>query len=117
MDPDKFRGLACAQSPKTMVIGCCDSRVDPALLLGTSPGDIFVVRNGAALRARREAGAALPAWPPSPPGRPPHPAALPAAALTLWWLRSGQPCAALRAPGRLPRHVGGAGVCGDGAQG
>lgn len=28
-----------------MVIACCDSRVDPALLLGAGPGDIFMVRN------------------------------------------------------------------------
>lgn len=40
-----FRDLASAQSPQVMVIACCDSRVDPALLLGASPGDIFIVRN------------------------------------------------------------------------
>lgn len=33
------------QKPKIMVIACCDSRVDPALLLQCDPGDLFVVRN------------------------------------------------------------------------
>lgn len=31
--------------PQVMVIACCDSRVDPALLMGAGPGDIFTVRN------------------------------------------------------------------------
>lgn len=33
------------QKPKIMVVACCDSRVDPALLLQCDPGDLFVVRN------------------------------------------------------------------------
>jgi carbonic anhydrase len=33
------------QQPKTMVVACCDSRVDPALILQCDPGDLFVVRN------------------------------------------------------------------------
>lgn len=33
------------QYPKAMVIACCDSRVDPALILQCDPGDLFVVRN------------------------------------------------------------------------
>jgi carbonic anhydrase len=33
------------QQPQTMVIACCDSRVDPALILQCDPGDLFVVRN------------------------------------------------------------------------
>jgi len=33
------------QQPQTMVISCCDSRVDPALILQCDPGDLFVVRN------------------------------------------------------------------------
>ncbi|MGB6975905.1 MAG: carbonic anhydrase [Gammaproteobacteria bacterium] len=33
------------QKPKIMVIACCDSRVDPALILQCDPGDLFIVRN------------------------------------------------------------------------
>jgi carbonic anhydrase len=33
------------QQPKIMVVACCDSRVDPALILQCGPGDLFVVRN------------------------------------------------------------------------
>ena len=33
------------QSPKTMIICCSDSRVEPSILFGTGPGDLFIVRN------------------------------------------------------------------------
>ncbi len=33
------------QRPKTLIIGCSDSRVDPALISSASPGEIFVIRN------------------------------------------------------------------------
>lgn len=37
--------LSDGQTPKVMVIACSDSRVDPAQIFDTSPGEIFVVRN------------------------------------------------------------------------
>jgi len=33
------------QKPKAMLVSCCDSRVDPALLLQCEPGDLFITRN------------------------------------------------------------------------
>jgi len=33
------------QQPEIMVVSCCDSRVDPALILQCDPGDLFIVRN------------------------------------------------------------------------
>lgn len=33
------------QQPEIMIVSCCDSRVDPALILQCDPGDLFVVRN------------------------------------------------------------------------
>lgn len=44
-EPVVRASLRDGQHPSTLVIGCCDSRVDPALLTGCDPGDIFVVRN------------------------------------------------------------------------
>ena len=41
--------LRDGQSPRVMVIACSDSRVDPAQIFDTNPGEIFVVRNVAAL--------------------------------------------------------------------
>jgi len=37
--------LITGQKPQALLIGCCDSRVDPALLTGCSQGDLFIQRN------------------------------------------------------------------------
>lgn len=47
---DTFRQLAeNGQDPKVLVVACSDSRVDPAIILNTRPGDLFIVRNVANL--------------------------------------------------------------------
>jgi carbonic anhydrase len=45
----RWAELSQGQSPKVMVIACSDSRVDPASIFDTSPGEMFVVRNVANL--------------------------------------------------------------------
>jgi carbonic anhydrase len=44
-DNELFDELKGGQNPNTLVIGCCDSRVDPAILTDSAPGELFVVRN------------------------------------------------------------------------
>jgi len=46
---DRWSQLAEGQAPRVMVIACSDSRTDPAMVFDTAPGEIFVVRNVAAL--------------------------------------------------------------------
>ncbi|KAI9090089.1 carbonic anhydrase [Phlyctochytrium arcticum] len=40
-----FSNLQHGQAPKTLLIGCCDSRCDPAIITDCDPGDLFVIRN------------------------------------------------------------------------
>jgi carbonic anhydrase len=48
--PERMKELTeHGQHPKVLLISCSDSRVDPAILTGASPGDLFVVRNVANL--------------------------------------------------------------------
>jgi carbonic anhydrase len=46
---DIFKHIKTSQKPKTLVISCSDSRVDPAILTNAEVGDIFVIRNVANL--------------------------------------------------------------------
>jgi len=43
------RLAADGQKPETLVIACSDSRSDPATIFNASPGELFVVRNIAAI--------------------------------------------------------------------
>ena len=46
---DRWTTLRDGQQPEVMVIACSDSRVDPAQIFDVDPGEIFVVRNVAAM--------------------------------------------------------------------
>jgi carbonic anhydrase len=46
---DLYDQLLEGQSPEVMVIACSDSRTDPAIICGAQPGELFVLRNVAAL--------------------------------------------------------------------
>ena len=47
---DSYHQLAeKGQTPKTMIISCCDSRATPETIFNTSVGELFVVRNVANL--------------------------------------------------------------------
>jgi carbonic anhydrase len=49
LERQRWSELGEGQSPRVMVIACSDSRVDPTQIFDTNPGEIFVVRNVAAL--------------------------------------------------------------------
>ncbi|QYU68847.1 carbonic anhydrase [Leptolyngbya sp. 15MV] len=49
VDRARWATLGEGQSPQVMVIACSDSRVDPAQIFDVHPGEIFVVRNVAAM--------------------------------------------------------------------
>jgi carbonic anhydrase len=46
---ERWAELAEGQSPKVMILSCADSRSDPAQIFDARPGEMFVVRNIAAL--------------------------------------------------------------------
>lgn len=46
---ERWASLREGQEPRIMVIACSDSRVDPAQIFDVDPGEIFVVRNVAAM--------------------------------------------------------------------
>jgi carbonic anhydrase len=45
----RWQQLREGQEPQVMIIACSDSRVDPAQIFDTDPGEAFVVRNVAAM--------------------------------------------------------------------
>jgi carbonic anhydrase len=51
-----FERLAGGQQPQALFITCSDSRIDPALLLGAEPGDLFVLRNAGSIVPRADDG-------------------------------------------------------------
>lgn len=56
----RFDALASdGQSPPVMIISCCDSRVDPATVFDTVPGQVFALRNVANLVPPYEIGGGL----------------------------------------------------------
>lgn len=46
---ERFDALVDGQRPPVMVVSCCDSRVDPATVFDTVPGQVFALRNVANL--------------------------------------------------------------------
>ncbi len=40
-----FSDLKSSQNPTTLFISCCDSRIDPNMLTGSLPGELFIIRN------------------------------------------------------------------------
>jgi carbonic anhydrase len=48
-DSRLYASLKNGQPAKTLMIACCDSRVDPAILTDCDPGDLFTIRNVANL--------------------------------------------------------------------
>ena len=46
---ERWAELAEGQSPKVMILACADSRSDPSQIFDARPGEMFVVRNIAAL--------------------------------------------------------------------
>lgn len=46
---DLFYRLRDGQQPATMILACADSRADPAMIFDSAPGELFTVRNVAAL--------------------------------------------------------------------
>lgn len=55
----RYQELAEGQAPPVMVIACSDSRVDPAAIFDTVPGQMFALRNVAALVPPCEQGGGL----------------------------------------------------------
>jgi len=48
-DSRLYASMKDGQPAKTLMVACCDSRVDPAILTDCNPGDLFTIRNVANL--------------------------------------------------------------------
>jgi len=48
-DSHLYDSMKNGQPAKTLMVACCDSRVDPAILTDCDPGDLFTIRNVANL--------------------------------------------------------------------
>lgn len=48
-DQTLYKELASGQNPEALIIACSDSRIDPAIVTASVPGELFVVRNVAAI--------------------------------------------------------------------
>ena len=59
LESERYRKMAKSQNPDTMIIGCADSRVDPGAIFSAGPGEIFTVRNVAAIVPPYEADGGL----------------------------------------------------------
>ena len=46
---ERWDDLRGGQQPEVMIIACSDSRVDPSQIFDVDPGEVFVVRNVAAM--------------------------------------------------------------------
>jgi carbonic anhydrase len=55
----RWERLAGGQEPPVMIIACCDSRVDPATIFDTEPGQAFILRNVANIVPPYEEGGGL----------------------------------------------------------
>lgn len=42
---DLFSELSSGQSPEVLMVTCADSRIDPAMITQSQPGDLFICRN------------------------------------------------------------------------
>jgi len=49
LERERWSELSEGQSPRVMILSCADSRVDPSHIFDARPGEMFVVRNIAAL--------------------------------------------------------------------
>lgn len=55
-DSRLYASMKNGQPAKTLMVACCDSRVDPAILTDCDPGDLFTIRNVANLVPPCETG-------------------------------------------------------------